>query len=60
MSARAVKCRFLGVSDGTKGYGLWDMYNDRHFVSRDVMFDSEFAGIVRRAFLITISYSHKP
>ncbi|OWY99102.1 Integrase, catalytic core protein [Phytophthora megakarya] len=40
LSARAVKCRFLGISDETKGYRLWDIYNNKHILSRDVLFDT--------------------
>ncbi|GMF23042.1 unnamed protein product [Phytophthora fragariaefolia] len=47
LSARAVKCRFLGISDETKGYRLWD----KHILSRDVLFDTNsVATIVKRAF----------
>ncbi|POM69498.1 Uncharacterized protein PHPALM_14216 [Phytophthora palmivora] len=40
LSARAVKCRFLGVSDEYKGYRLLDVYNNRFMYSRHVMFDT--------------------
>ncbi|OWY90295.1 Retrovirus-related Pol Polyprotein from transposon TNT 1-94 [Phytophthora megakarya] len=36
LSARAVKCRFLGISDEAKGYRLWNIYNNKHILSRDV------------------------
>ncbi|OWY93053.1 Retrotransposon protein, partial [Phytophthora megakarya] len=51
LSARAVKCRFLGISDETKGYRLWDIYNNKHILSRDVLFDTtNVATMVKRAF----------
>ncbi|POM69384.1 LOW QUALITY PROTEIN: Integrase catalytic core protein [Phytophthora palmivora] len=40
LSARAVKCRFLGISEDTKGYWLCDTYNNKHLISRDVLFDT--------------------
>ncbi|GMF23565.1 unnamed protein product [Phytophthora fragariaefolia] len=50
-SARAVKCRLLGISDATIGYRLWDMYNNKHTLSRDVLIDTNsVATIVKRAF----------
>ncbi|KAE8994005.1 hypothetical protein PR001_g20514 [Phytophthora rubi] len=51
LSARALKCRFLGISEETKGYRLWDMYNNKHIISRDVLFDTtNVANMVERAF----------
>ncbi|POM81690.1 Transposon Polyprotein integrase [Phytophthora palmivora] len=51
LSARAVKCRFLGISEDTKGYRLWDTYNNKHLISRDVLFDTtNVAAMVKRAF----------
>ncbi|GMF45432.1 unnamed protein product [Phytophthora fragariaefolia] len=47
LSARAVKCRFLGISDEPKGYRLWDIYNNKHILSRDVLFYHGQAGIRR-------------
>jgi hypothetical protein len=51
LSARAIKCRFLGISENTKGYRLLDVYNNRHIISRDVLFDTtNVATLVQRAF----------
>ncbi|GMF60967.1 unnamed protein product [Phytophthora fragariaefolia] len=51
LSARAVKCRFLGMSEETKGYRLWDMYNNKHIQSQYVLFDTtNIATLVQRAF----------
>ncbi|GMF30796.1 unnamed protein product [Phytophthora fragariaefolia] len=51
LSARFVKCRFLGMSEETKGYRLWDIYNNKHIQSRDVLFDrTNIATLVQRAF----------
>ncbi|RAW30052.1 hypothetical protein PC110_g13568 [Phytophthora cactorum] len=50
LSARAVKCRFLGISEEIKDYRLWDVYNNKHIISRDVLFDTtNVATIVQRA-----------
>ncbi|POM68886.1 Retrovirus-related Pol Polyprotein, partial [Phytophthora palmivora] len=40
LSARAVKCRFLGISEDTKGCRLWDTYNNQHRRSQDVLSDT--------------------
>ncbi|GMG16291.1 unnamed protein product [Phytophthora fragariaefolia] len=51
LSARAVKFRFLGMSEDTKGHRLWNIYNKKHMVSRDVLFDTiDVANMVRKAF----------
>ncbi|POM60386.1 hypothetical protein PHPALM_30767 [Phytophthora palmivora] len=51
LSARAVKCRFLGISEDTKGYRLWDIYNNKHLMSRDMLFDTtNVAAMVKRSF----------
>ncbi|POM74083.1 Integrase catalytic core protein [Phytophthora palmivora] len=43
LSARSVKCRFLGVSDEYKGYRLQDVYNNRLMYSRHVMLDTKLS-----------------
>jgi len=51
LSARAIKCRFLGISEDTKGYRLLDVYNNRHFVARSVTFDTaNCASIIKQSF----------
>jgi hypothetical protein len=51
LSARAIKCRVLGVSDEYKGYRLLDVYNNRLIHSRHVMFETQHnAEVVLRAF----------
>ncbi|OWY91093.1 Retrovirus-related Pol Polyprotein from transposon TNT 1-94, partial [Phytophthora megakarya] len=51
LSARAIKSRFLGISEDTKRYRLLDVYNNKHFVARSVTFDTEnCASIITRSF----------
>jgi hypothetical protein len=51
LSARAIKCRFLGISEGTKGYRLLDVYNNRHFVAMSITFDIvNCARIIKQSF----------
>ena len=42
LSARAIRCRLLGVSEDYKGYRLLDEGNNRFIVARDVTFDSAY------------------
>ncbi|OWZ14854.1 putative mitochondrial protein [Phytophthora megakarya] len=51
LSARAIKCRFLGIAEDTKRYRLLDVYNKKHFVARSVTFDTEnCASTITRSF----------
>jgi hypothetical protein len=38
---RSVKCIFLGVSEESKGYRLFNLITERVIVSRDVIFEEE-------------------
>lgn len=41
LSARAIKCVFLGISEHSKGYTLLNVSNNRFLKARDVLFDTE-------------------
>ena len=51
LSARAIRCRFLGISEKYKAYRLYDEVNKRFLISRDVTFDSVYLNdMLQRAF----------
>ncbi|POM81630.1 LOW QUALITY PROTEIN: Retrovirus-related Pol Polyprotein [Phytophthora palmivora] len=51
MPALATKCRFLGMSEESKGHRLWDVYNNRLILFRDVLFDTtSVSNLVKRGF----------
>ena len=51
LSARAIRCRFLGISEEYKAYRLYDKVNKRFLISRDVTFDSVYLNdMLKRAF----------
>ena len=51
LSARAIRCRFLGISEEYKAYRLYDEVNKRFLISRDVTFDSVYLNdMLQRAF----------
>ncbi|GMF21560.1 unnamed protein product [Phytophthora fragariaefolia] len=51
LSARAIKCRFLGISEDTKGYRLLDIYYNTFILARSVTFDTEnCSSIITRSF----------
>ena len=51
LSARAIRCRFLGISEEYKAYRLYDEVNKVFITSRDVTFDSVYLhDMLERAF----------
>ncbi|KAK1944241.1 Retrovirus-related Pol polyprotein from transposon RE1 [Phytophthora citrophthora] len=49
LSARAIKWRFLGIAEDTKGFRL-DVHNNKFMVARSVTFDTEnSSGIIQRS-----------
>ena len=57
MDEKSQKCVFLGYSDVTKGYKLFDFKTNKLVVSRDVIFDEKQHGIGRiRKYRILLSY----
>ncbi len=51
LPARAVRCRFLGISEEYKGYRLYDETNNKFIISRDVIFHKDYIHeMLKRAF----------
>ena len=51
LSARAIRCRFLGISEEYKAYRLYDEVNNKFLISRDVIFDTVYlSDMLARAF----------
>ena len=51
LSARAIRCRFLGISEEYKAYRLYDEVNNKFLISRDVTFDTVYLqDMLARAF----------